>query len=83
LNLLAVSDLNREELEEFGAKFTAAARAAAQSCWVSRAQRSTKWCAADPGSSRWMAVPDQRRTAEALRRIRDTAPARFGPFAPT
>jgi len=28
LNLLAVSDLNREELEEFGAKFTAAARAA-------------------------------------------------------
>jgi anti-sigma factor RsiW len=27
LNLLAVSDLNREELEEFGAKFTAAARA--------------------------------------------------------
>jgi hypothetical protein len=31
LNLLAVSDLNREELEEFGAKFTAAARAAAQS----------------------------------------------------
>lgn len=26
LNLLAVSDLNREELEEFGAKFTAAAR---------------------------------------------------------
>jgi anti-sigma factor RsiW len=31
LNLLAVSDLNRDELEEFGAKFTAAARAAAQS----------------------------------------------------
>jgi anti-sigma factor RsiW len=31
LNLLAVSDLNREELEEFGTKFTAAARAAAQS----------------------------------------------------
>jgi anti-sigma factor RsiW len=30
LNLLAVSDLNRDELEEFGAKFTAAARAAAQ-----------------------------------------------------
>jgi anti-sigma factor RsiW len=30
LNLLAVSDLNREELEEFGAKFTAAAHAAAQ-----------------------------------------------------
>ena len=30
LNLLAVSDLNREELEEFGAKFTAAARAAQQ-----------------------------------------------------
>jgi anti-sigma factor RsiW len=28
LNLLAVSDLSREELEEFGAKFTAAARAA-------------------------------------------------------
>jgi anti-sigma factor RsiW len=28
LNLLAVSDLNREELEEFGTKFTAAARAA-------------------------------------------------------
>ena len=31
LNLLAVSDLNRDELEEFGAKFTAAASAAAQS----------------------------------------------------
>jgi len=31
LNLLAVSDLNREELEEFGAKFSTAARAAAQS----------------------------------------------------
>jgi len=31
LNLLAVSDLNREELEEFGARFTGAARAAAQS----------------------------------------------------
>ena len=31
LNMLAVSDLNREELEEFGAKFSAAARAAAQS----------------------------------------------------
>ena len=31
LNMLAVSDLNREELEEFGAKFTAAARAAPQS----------------------------------------------------
>ena len=30
LNLLAVSDLDREELEEFGAKFSAAARAAAQ-----------------------------------------------------
>ena len=28
LNLLAVSDLNRDELEDFGAKFTAAARAA-------------------------------------------------------
>jgi anti-sigma factor RsiW len=31
LNMLAVSDLNRDELEEFGAKFAAAARAAAQS----------------------------------------------------
>jgi hypothetical protein len=45
---------------------------------VSRAQRSTseaKWCAADPGSSRSLAVPDQRRTAPlrfALHRIRDT-----------
>src|SRR5439155_21002212 len=45
---------------------------------VSRAQRSTseaKWCAADPGSSQSVAVPDQRRTAPlrfALHRIRDT-----------
>lgn len=31
LNMLAVSDLNRDELEEFGAKFSAAARTAAQS----------------------------------------------------
>jgi anti-sigma factor RsiW len=31
LNLLAVSDLNRDELEEFGTKFSVAARAAAQS----------------------------------------------------
>lgn len=31
LNMLAVSDLNRDELEEFGAKFSTAARAAAQS----------------------------------------------------
>ena len=31
LNMLAVSDLNRDELEEFGAKFSAVARAAAQS----------------------------------------------------
>jgi len=30
LNLLAVSDLDREELQEFGAKFSAAARASAQ-----------------------------------------------------
>src|SRR5438445_135319 len=29
---------------------------------VSRAQRSTKWCAADPGSLRSVAVPDQRRS---------------------
>ena len=46
-------------------------------CIVSRAQRSTKWCAADPGPLRtelW-AVPDQRCTAPlcyALHRIRDT-----------
>jgi zinc protease len=42
---------------------------------VSRAQRSTKWCAADPGSLRTVAVPDQRCTAPlrcALHRIRDT-----------
>src|SRR5262249_27251273 len=42
---------------------------------VSRAQRSTQWCAADPGPSRSVAVPDQRRTASlslALHRIRDT-----------
>jgi hypothetical protein len=42
---------------------------------VSRAQRSTKWCAADPGSLRSVAVPDQRCTASlrcALHRIRDT-----------
>jgi hypothetical protein len=45
---------------------------------VSRAQRSTseaKWCAADPGPSKFMAVPDQRRVAPlrfALRRIPDT-----------
>src|SRR5229473_5971003 len=42
---------------------------------VSRAQRSTEWCAADPGPFRSVAVPDQRRTASlalALRRIRDT-----------
>src|SRR5262249_2292789 len=31
--------------------------------WVSRAQRSTKWCAADPGPLRSVAVPDQRCTA--------------------
>jgi len=30
---------------------------------VSRAQRSTKWCAADPGPLRSVAVPDQRCTA--------------------
>src|SRR6266516_3743973 len=39
---------------------------------VSRAQRSTKWCAADPGSFGSLAVPDQRRTAPlrfALHRI--------------
>ncbi len=42
---------------------------------VSRAQRSTKWCAADPGPFQSVAVPDQRCTASlalALRRIRDT-----------
>jgi hypothetical protein len=42
---------------------------------VSRAQRSTKWCAADPGSFQSVAVPDQRCTASlplALHRIRDT-----------
>src|SRR6266446_6201956 len=44
--------------------------------YVSRAQRSTKWCAADPGPLRSVAVPDQRRTAAlrfALRRVRDTS----------
>src|SRR5438128_1554427 len=38
-------------------------------------KRSTKWCAADPGPLRSVAVPDQRCTAPlrfALRRIRDT-----------
>jgi len=42
---------------------------------VSRAQRSTKWCAADPGPFQSVAVPDQRCTAPlryALHRIRDT-----------
>jgi hypothetical protein len=50
--------------------------------YVPRAQRTTKWCAADPGS-RWSEVPDQRCTAisasktrvnalMALHRIRDT-----------
>ena len=42
---------------------------------VSRAQRSTKWCAADPGSLQSVAVPDQRCNAtprSALHRIRDT-----------
>jgi len=42
---------------------------------VSRAQRSTKWCAADPGPFQSVAVPDQRCTASlslALHRIRDT-----------
>jgi len=42
---------------------------------VSRAQRTTKWCAADPGPSQSEAVPDQRRTAPlrfTLRRIRDS-----------
>ena len=42
---------------------------------VSRAQRSTKWCAADPGPLRSVAVPDQRCTASlryALHRVRDT-----------
>src|SRR5262245_39679393 len=48
---------------------------------VSRAQRSTsaaKWCAADPGSLRSVAVPDQRCTAPlryALHRVRDTEAA--------
>ena len=44
---------------------------------MSRAQRSRKWCAADPGPFRSVAVPDQRCTASlalALRRIRDTIP---------
>src|SRR6266511_5383655 len=55
-------------------------RIGAKSRNVSRAQRSTseaKWCAADPGSSQSVAVPDQRRTAPlrfALHRIRDTWP---------
>jgi hypothetical protein len=42
---------------------------------VSRAQRSTKWCAADPGPFQTATVPDQRCTAPlryALHRIRDT-----------
>jgi len=42
---------------------------------VSRAQRSTKWGAADPGPFQSVAVPDQRRTASltlALHGIRDT-----------
>src|SRR5258708_1760794 len=42
---------------------------------VSRAQRSTKWCAADPGPFQSVAVPDQRCTAPlcfALHRVRDT-----------
>jgi phosphoglycerate kinase len=38
---------------------------------VSRAQRSTKWCAADPGPFQPVAVPEQRCTAIALHRIRD------------
>ncbi len=42
---------------------------------VSRAQRSTQWCAADPGPPQSVTVPDQRCTAPlryALHRIRDT-----------
>jgi len=52
--------------------------AAGRGALVSRAQRSTseaKWCAADPGSLRSVAFPDQRCTAPlryALHRIRDT-----------
>jgi hypothetical protein len=46
--------------------------------YVSRARRSTKWCAADPGSSETQSgyrdelakTPDQRCTANALHRIR-------------
>src|SRR6266508_1076434 len=57
-----------------------------KSAHMSRAQRSTseaKWCAADPGPFKSVAVPDQRCTAPlhfALHRIRDTfnlAPIRF------
>src|SRR5262249_55511504 len=40
--------------------------------WVSRAQRSAKRCAADLGPFETVAVPDQRCTAVALHRIRDT-----------
>ena len=42
---------------------------------MSRARRSTKWCAADPGPPQSVAVPGQRCTAPlrcALHRIRDT-----------
>src|SRR5262249_39517602 len=52
---------------------------------VSRAQRSTKWCAADPGPPRTLAVPDQRCTASrrfALHRIRDTWNAAAGALNP-
>jgi len=55
---------------------------------VSRAQRSAseaKWCAADPGSLRSVAVPDQRCTAPlryALHRLRDTRYGRLGFLIP-
>src|SRR2546427_8778669 len=40
---------------------------------VSRAQRSTKWCAADPGPFQSLAVPDQRRTVPRWRTPRCAA----------
>jgi hypothetical protein len=51
---------------------------------VPRTQRSTKWCAADPGPTfcgnlaAW--VPAQRCTARALHRVRDTSSRRCDYF---
>ena len=57
------TERSRRSFPTAGGWFFARARMLDRGALLSRAQRSTKWCVADPGPFQSVAVPDQRCTA--------------------